>query len=297
MFKVNTELLLNSLSQGGMTIARQCANAYAYNKLTERKANMNVFFSEDTDGALHLMQALNQDAVTLDGQVNTQALDARALLFGFYLHAVKRNTAQGKYLDFQNVEDVYNQAVLNVYSNEYREAKYEEILANVFNDYALDADNDEAPILQPSELITKARISYNKWTLARAFGQAYATYAREYQEHTKYTVSIDEQISHKDGTTSLREFVAPSIEQQTEETRRRHMSAQRILMVDYKMDAKTAKRTVQIYRGMMKGQKQAIADRKYIQRVREAYCPKVKADIYQGFTRPSRRKQTEDTAK
>lgn len=296
MSKVNTELLLNSLSQGGMSIARQCANAYAYNKLIERKANMDVFFSEDTDGALHLMQALNQDAVTIDGQVNTQALDARALLFGFYLHAVKRNMAQGKYLDFQNVEDVYNQAVLNVYSNEYREAKYEEIVESVIHQYTSEED-EEAPILQPSDLFTKARISYNKWTLARAFGQAYDTYAREYQEHAKYTVSLDEQVNHKDGTTSLREFVAPSIEQQVEETRRKHMSAQRILMTDYKMDAKTAKRTVQIYRGMMKGQKQAIADRKYIQRVREAYGPKVKADIYQGFTRPSRRKQTEDTAK
>lgn len=293
MFKVNTELLLNSLSQGGMTIARQCANAYAYNKLTERKADMDVFFSEDVNGALHLMQALNQDAVTLDGQVNTQALDARALLFGFYLHAVKRNTAQGKYLDFQNVEDVYNQAVLNVYSNEYRATKYEEIETALITQY-VNAYKDDMPT---EEISRQARVSYNKWTLARAFGQAYDTYAREYQEHAKYTVSIDEQISHKDGTTSLREFVAPSIEQQAEETRRKHMSAQRILMMDYKMDAKTAKRTVQIYRGMMKGQKQAVADRKYMQRVREAYGPKVKADIYQGFTRPSRRKQTEDTAK
>ena len=293
MFKVNTQIVLNSLSQGGMSIARQCANAYAYNKLIERKADMDVFFSEDVNGAMRLMQALNQDAVTLDGQVNTQALDARALMFGFYLHAVKRNTAQGKYLDFQNVEDVYNQAVLNVYSNEFKASKYEEIETALITQYV----NDYKDTVPTADICKHARISYNKWTLARAFGQAYDTYAREYQEHAKYTVSIDEQISHKDGTTSLREFEAPSIEYQAEELRRRHMSAQRILMVDYKMDAKTAKRTVQIYRGMMKGQKQAVADRKYIQRVREAYGPKVKADIYQGFTRPSRRKQTEDTAK
>lgn len=296
MSKLNTELLLNSLSQGGMSIAKQCANAYAYCKLIERKADMDVFFSEDVNGALHLVQALNQDAVTLDGQVNTQALDARALMFTFYLHTVKRHTAQGKYLDVQDKEDVYNQAVLNVYSNEYNESKYDAIIEAVFQQYNNDMDED-MNVLQPSEILTKANIAYNKWTLARAFGQAYAVYAREYQEHAKYTVPLDEQITHKDGTTSLRELVAPSIEYQEEEMRRRHMSAQRILMTDYKMDAKTAKRTVQIYRGMLKGQKQAVADRKYIQRVREAYGPKVKADIYQGFTRPSRRKQTENTAK
>lgn len=296
MFKVNTQVVLNSLSQGGMSIAKQCANAYAYNKLIERKANMDVFFSEDVNGAMRLMQALNQDAVTLDGQVNTQALDARALMFTFYLHTVKRHAAQGKYLDFQNVEDVYNQAVLNVYSNEYREAKMDEISAKLHEDAVQEFEETGVPVMYP-ELMRRCNVSYNKWTLARAFGQAYDTYAREYQEHAKYTVPLDEQITHKDGTTSLREFVAPSIEYQTEELRRRHMSAQRILMTDYKMDAKTAKRTVQIYRGMMKGQKQAVADRKYIQRVREAYGPKVKADIYQGFTRPSRRKQTEDTAK
>lgn len=296
MFKVNTELLLNSLSQGGMTIARQCANAYAYNKLTERRADMDVFFSEDVNGAMHLMQALNQDAVTLDGQVNTQALDARALLFGFYLHAVKRNTAQGKYLDYQNIEDVYNQAVLNVYTDEINETKIEDIALKIKDEMMQEFTIIDLPF-DYAEHVRRINISYNKWTLARAFGKAYDTYAREYQEHAKYTVSLDEQITHKDGSVSLREFVAPSIEQQAEETRRKHMSAQRILMVDYKMDAKTAKRTVQIYRGMMKGQKQAVADRKYIQRVREAYGPKVKADIYQGFTRPSRRKQTEDTAK
>ena len=294
MYKVNTELLLNSLSQGGMSIAKQCANAYAYNKLTARKADMDVFFTEDTDGALHLMQALNQDAVTVEGQVNTQALDARALLFGFYLHAVKRNTAQGKYLDYQNTEDVYNQAVLNVYSNEFKANKMDEISAKLHEEAVEEFEETGVAVMYP-ELMRRCNVSYNKWTLARAFGQAYDTYAREYQEHAKYTVSLDEQISHKDGSVSLREFVAPSIEQQAEETRRKHMSAQRILMVDYKMDAKTAKRTVQIYRGMMKGQKQAMADRKYIQRVREAYGPKVKADIYQGFTRPSRRRQTEDT--
>ena len=186
--------------------------------------------------------------------------------------------------------------MLNVYTEEFKEAKYDAIIEAVFQQYNNDMD-DEMNVLQPSELLTKANVSYNKWTLARAFGQAYDVYAREYQEHAKYTVPLDEQITHKDGTTSLREFVAPSIEYQAEELRRRHMSAQRILMTDYKMDAKTAKRTVQIYRGMMKGQKQAVADRKYIQRVRETYGPKVKADIYQGFTRPSRRKQTEDTAK
>lgn len=293
---MNTTLILNSLSQGGMSIAKQCGNAYAYCKLSNRKADMDVFFTEDVNGAMRLMQALNQDAVTIDGQVNTQALDARALLFTFYLHAVKRNTAQGKYLNPQDVEDVYNQAVLNVYTDEYKEAKYDAIIEAVFQQYNDDMD-DTMNVLSPSELLTKANVSYNKWTLARAFGKAYDVYAREYQEHAKYTVPLDEQIKHKDGSVSLREFVAPSIEYQAEELRRRHMSAQRILMTDYKMDAKTAKRTVQIYRGMMKGQKQAVADRKYIERVRKAYGPKVKADIYQGFTRPSRRKQTEDTAK
>lgn len=290
---MNTTLILNSLSQGGMSIAKQCGNAYAYNRLSNRKADMDVFFAQDVTGALHLMQALNEDAVTADGQINTLALDARALMFTFYLHAVKRNTAQGKYLNPQDVEDVYNQAVLNVYTEDYKASKYEEIENHIISE-CVNAYADEVPT---SELVTKANVSYNKWTLARAFGKAYDVYAREYQEHAKYTVSLDEQIQHKDGSLSLREFVAPSIEYQAEELRRRHMSAQRILMTDYKMDAKTAKRTVQIYRGMMKGQKQAVADRKYIERVRKAYGPKVKADIYQGFTRPSRRKQTEDTAK
>lgn len=296
MSKVNAVLLLDSLSQGGMSIAKQCANAYAYCKLSNRKADMNVFFTEDVNGAMRLMQALNQDAVTIDGQVNTQALDSRALLFTFYLHTVKRHTAQGKYLDFQNVEDVYNQAVLNVYTEDYHANKMDEISAKLHENAVLEYEETGVPVTYP-ELMRRCNVSYNKWTLARAFGKAYDVYAREYQEHAKYTVSLDEQIQHKDGSVSLREFVAPSIEYQAEELRRRNMSAQRILMTDYKMDDKTAKRTVQIYRGMMKGQKQAVADRKYIQRIREAYGPKVKADIYQGFTRPSRRKQTEDTAK
>jgi len=181
-------------------------------------------------------------------------------------------------MDPQDINDVFNEAVLNIYMDYEpvkREYKWLEIR---------EASEDEQ----------SARIAYNKYELAVAFGKAYKRYAREYQEHKAYTVSLDEQIVHPDGSVSLRDFVAPSIEDKREELERRHMSAQRILMTEYGIDAKQAKRCVKIYKANLKGIPTPVADRVFMHDLKKTYGPDLKSAMYKGFTRPSRRKAKKD---